>query len=110
MTTPLISILAIILLAAVGVTGDYFIKLSGSGQVYIIIKYFLIGMLIYAVSALGWFFVMKTTKISSLGIVYSVSTALLLFVIGVVYFKESYQPKDIIALIFGIISIILISK
>lgn len=106
----LLPIIGVVFLAGVGVLGDYFIKLSGSGSQYISISKFIVGMFLYALTALGWFFVMKEMKLGILGIFYSVTTAVLLVIVGVVFFKEHLSIYDITGIILGIISIILLSR
>ncbi|MBA3733293.1 EamA family transporter [Patescibacteria group bacterium] len=108
--SSLISFIIIICLAIVGVSADYFIKLSGNSEKYIIISYFFIGMVIYALTAFGWFYVMKNTRLSVLGIIYSVSTSVLLLMIGVIFFKEQLTVYNVIGVVLGIISIIFLFK
>ncbi|MBI4092851.1 MAG: transporter [Candidatus Kerfeldbacteria bacterium] len=103
-------ILVIILLSTVGVIGDYFIKLAGHGQRFIETKWFVIGFIIYASTAFGWFYVMKHIKLSSLGVIYSLTTVLLLVAIGVFSFHEKLNVYEIIGIIAAITSVILLSK
>lgn len=106
----LIPILIAISLAGIGVLADYFIKLSGSGVKYINYSYFFIGMVTYALTAFGWFYVMKHVKLSTLGIFYSVTTAILLALVGTILFGEHLNTYEIIGIILGIISIIILVK
>lgn len=110
MLKSILPILGVVVMAGVGVLGDYFIKISGSTDEYISIRYFLVGMAIYTLTAVGWFFVMKYIKISSLGIIYSVSTAILLALVGFIFFKEDMKIANIIAIVLGIISIVILAK
>jgi len=103
-------IIVVIFLAGIGTLGDYFIKLSGSGSKYIMYQPFFIGMIIYALTAIGWFYVMKHIKLGSLGIFYSLTTVILLIVIGAVLFKEQLNTYDILGLVLGIVSIILLAR
>jgi small multidrug resistance pump len=106
----IISLLIIILLSLIGVAGDFFIKLSGNGQKFIEPKLFLLGMLIYALTAFGWFFVMKNVKLSTLGVIYAISTAIFLTLVGIFYFREKLNHYEIVGIITGLISIILLGK
>ncbi len=105
--TPLI---VVVLLAGFGVVGDFFIKLSGGGSEYVRYKYFFSGVFVYALSSAGWFYVMKNIKLSSLGIIYSITTAILLTLLGVLFFKEQLDRYDIIGIFLGIISIVILTK
>ncbi len=100
----------IILVSLVGVLGDYFLKLSGSGSDYINIKLFLLGTVIYSSTAVGWFLIMKHVKLSSLGLIYSITMVLSLTIVGTLFFKESLSTYEIVGLITGIVSIILLAR
>ena len=106
----LIPIIAVILLAGIGTLGDFFIKLSGSGSKYMLYQPFIIGMFIYALTAVGLFYVMKHIKLGTLGIFYSLTTIILLAIIGAVFFKEQFNTYDIVGMALGILSIILLSR
>jgi len=106
----LIPILVIILLAATGVLGDYFIKLSGNGPRYINYPHFFVGMIIYALTAFGWFYAMKHIKLGTLGIFYSVTTVILLAFVGAVFFREHLNTYEIIGVTFGVASIIILAR
>ena len=100
----------VIFLAGVGVLGDFFIKLAGNGIKYINWPYFIIGLLIYALTAIGWFYVMKHLELNILGIFYSLTTVILLFIIGTLFFKEHVNNYELIGIVLGIISILLLSR
>ncbi len=103
-------IFGIILLSLAGVIGDFFIKLAGNGSKYMEAKWFVLGALVYAATAFGWFYVMKHIKLSSLGVIYSLSTVLLLVALGVFYFHEKLNVYEILGISAAIVSIILLSR
>ncbi len=106
----LFSLLLIVFLSLIGVIGDFFIKLSGSGTKFIELKWFIIGFVIYALTAFGWFYVMKNIKLATLGVFYAISTVIFLTIVGVFYFKEHLSVYEIVGIITGIISLILLGK
>lgn len=108
MNNLMLPFLIIILLSLIGVLGDFFIKLSGSGVKFIEYKWFIIGLLIYASTSFGWFFVMKYVKLSVLGVLYSISTALFLLILGVLFFKEKLNFYEYAGVLTAIISLILL--
>ena len=73
--------------------GDFFIKISGNSGKFVIWKYLILGILIYGLSAFGWFLIMKNSKLSILGAVNSVFTVLFLVLLGVFYFKDSLRVR-----------------
>lgn len=103
-------ILIVIGLSLVGVLGDYFLKLAGNGEKYVDVRWFIIGMLVYSSTAIGWFFVLKHMKLADLGIVYATTTVLALALVGVVAFKENLVWYEIVGLGAGLLSIFLLSR
>lgn len=105
-----LSIIITVFLSLVGVAGDFFIKLSGSGKKFIDLKWFILGLIIYSLTAFGWFFVMKNIKLSTLGVIYAISTILFLLLISIFYFKESLNIYEIVGMLLAIVSILLLSN
>jgi multidrug transporter EmrE-like cation transporter len=103
--------LIIVGLSLVGVLGDYFIKLSGNNaERYVDLKWFIVGLIVYSSTAIGWFFVMKHIKLSTLGVIYGVTTVVALTAVGIFFFKEHLNTYEIIGIIAGVSSIILLSR
>ncbi|MBI4426393.1 MAG: EamA family transporter [Candidatus Kerfeldbacteria bacterium] len=103
-------IMIVALLAVVGVIGDFFIKIAGHGPRFIEIKWFTIGFIIYASTAFGWFYVMKHIKLSSLGVIYALTTVLFLVAISVFYFHEKLNGYEIVGIIAAVVSLVLLSR
>lgn len=107
--TNTIAIFVTIFLAGMGVFGDYFIKLSSQHKQIISLP-FMIGTITYALTAVGWFYVMKYIKLGILGIFYTLTTTILLIIVGSIFFKEQLSQIDIIGIILGITSIIILAR
>jgi undecaprenyl phosphate-alpha-L-ara4N flippase subunit ArnF len=103
-----LSILITIILSLIGVAGDFFIKLAGNGKKFVELRWFFIGLIIYALTAFGWFFVMKNIKLSTLSVFYAISTVLFLTLTSVFYFKESLNIYEIAGIALAIVSIYLL--
>lgn len=98
-----------IFLAGIGVLGDYYINLAGErGKMDI--KWFVVGLIIYASTAFGWYFAMKHIKLSTLGVFYAVSTVLFLAFISVAYFKEPLNQYELIGILVAIASLFLLGR
>jgi len=106
----LIYLIGAVFLALVGVLGDFFINLAGEGKKFIELKWFVIGFLIYASTALGWFLVMKHIKLATLGVFYAVSTIVFLVIVGTFYFKEPINAYEIVGIITAIVSLIILGR
>ncbi len=105
-----IAIIIAILFSIFGVFGDYFINLAGESKKYIIWRWFLIGLIVYGSTAIGWFFAMKHIKLATLGVVYTVTTAIGLAIVGALFFHEKISPIEIFAIILAIIALLLMAK
>lgn len=110
MSIEKIAVLVTILLSAVGVLADYFLKLASDQAQSIQTRNFVLGFVIYSSTAFGWVFVMKHIKLASIGVVYSVSTALLLTALGVLVFKEALKWQEYVGVAMAVGSILLLSS
>lgn len=103
--------LIIVGLSLIGVLGDYFIKLSSNHPTKSIdIGYFIVGFITFSITSIGWFFVMKHIKLSTLGVIYGVTTIIALTLIGTLVFKENLSIYEIFGLILGLSSIFLLVR
>ena len=105
-----IAILITIFLSAVGVLADYFLKLASEDSNSLLSRHFYIGFLIYSSTAFGWVFVMKHIKLASIGVIYPVSTALLLTALGVLVFKEALKWQEYVGVAMAVGSMLLLSS
>jgi multidrug transporter EmrE-like cation transporter len=96
-------------LSLIGVIGDMFIKLSGSKKT-IDVKFLVLGIIIYASTAFGWFYVMKHIKLSTLGVVYAISTIIFLTLVSIFCFNERINYFEIIGIMLAIVSIIILAR
>ncbi|MEK7632903.1 MAG: transporter [Patescibacteria group bacterium] len=101
--------LIVILLAAAGAIGDFFIKLSGSGPRFDV-RLLAVGAIIYLSTIGGWFYALRHIKLSSLGAVYAITTVLLFVAIGVFYFHEKLSVYEIVGIIGAVASVLLLSR
>ncbi|BAZ85486.1 transporter [Dolichospermum compactum] len=98
-----------IALSSLGVIGDYFLKVASNNEISLKKSWFFIGVIILASTAFGWVYVMKHMKLATLGVVYSVSTVLLLASVGVIFFQESLNAYEIGGIVLAIAALILLS-
>ena len=110
MDKKLLALIITVGLALISVIGDYFINLAGEGRKDIVTRWFVIGLIIYASTAFGWFFVMKHIKLSTMGVYYAVPTIVFLALISVFSFKESINIYEVLGIILAILSVVLMAK
>src|SRR5262245_38393117 len=96
--------------SAVGVLGDYLLKLASARPEPLRSGWFYVGFAVYASTAFGWVFVMRHLKLATIGVVYSISMILLLTGIGVVAFRESLNAYEAVGLALAIASLILLVR
>ena len=110
MSSHSLAILITIGFSAVGVIGDYFLKLASQQASPLRSGWFYIGFAVYASTAFGWVIVMKHLKLAVVGVVYSVAMIVLLTAVGAIGFGESLGPREIAGVILAVASIVLLMR
>ena len=105
-----LAILVTIAFSALGVLGDYFLKLASQEEHSLRAAWFYVGFAIYASTAFGWLFVMKHLKLATISVLYSVSMVVLLTVIGTVVFRESLNYAEIAGLTLAVAALVLLAR
>jgi small multidrug resistance pump len=96
--------------SAVGVVGDYFLKLASAREQPLRSGWFYLGFALYASTAFGWVFVMRHLKLATIGVVYSVSMILLLTAIGVIFFRESLSYQEVAGIAMAVGALVLLMR
>jgi len=104
------ALLVAILLAGVGVFADYLLKLASDQQESVQSKWFWSGLLVYAAMAGGWVYVMRHLSFAQIGVVYSVSTVLLLTLVGVVVLREPLRGHEVLGAAMAVGSLLLLAR
>ena len=110
MESKALAVLVVVAFSGVGVLGDYFLKLASEEPSSLRSPWFALGFIVYASTAFGWVFVMKHLKLSTIGVVYSVSMILLLTAIGVVAFRESLNAYELAGLVMAVSALVLLTR
>ena len=104
------AVLVTVAFSVVGVLGDYFLKVASERDHPLQSGSFYLGFSLYASTAFGWVFVMKHLKLATISVLYSICMILLLTAIGVVAFRETLSPYEIIGLVLAAISLVLLMR
>jgi multidrug transporter EmrE-like cation transporter len=107
--TSLAAVVAVVM-SAVGITGDYFLKRASAGERPLVTWDFLAGLVLYASTAFAWVFVMRHLKLATIGVIYSVSMVLLLAGMGVLFFNESLNRTEVVGIALAIVSLVLLAR
>jgi len=110
MNSTNLAVLVTIAFSALGVLGDYFLKLASGKEYALKSSEFYIGFVIYGSTAFGWLYVMRHLKLATVGVVYSVSMVLLLTAIGVFRFKEALSGYEIAGIAMAVASLVLLVR
>jgi small multidrug resistance pump len=96
--------------AAVAVVGDWFLKLASQNPTPYGNRWFVGGCIIYSLCAFGWVFVMQHLKLATIGVVYSISTILMLTALGVFVFDETLTKSEWAGIACAVLSIVLLAR
>ncbi|QDV39244.1 DMT family transporter [Tautonia plasticadhaerens] len=107
---PLFPILVTAGFSAVGVLGDYLLKLASEQDRPLRSGWFYVGFAVYASTAFGWVHVMRHLKLATIGVVYSVSMILLLTAVGALAFREPLKPPEIVGIALAVASLVLLMR
>jgi small multidrug resistance pump len=105
-----LALLVTVAFSVVGVLGDYFLKLASAQEHSLQTRWFGLGFVIYASTAFGWVFVIKQLKLTTIGVIYSVSMVLLLTLIGGVLFHEALNAYEIAGLVMALAALVLLMR
>jgi drug/metabolite transporter (DMT)-like permease len=107
--TKLIALMIAISLSIITVISDSFIK-KASLERSVWNKWLVLGAIIYGLTAIGWVFVMKSMKLSTLGVIYGISCITILAIVSVFVFHEKISMIEIIGILLGVASIAILYK
>lgn len=89
--------------------GDYCIKLASGKPEGLLSAQFSIGAILYGTTAIGWFFLMKSQSLAMIGVLFSVSTMIMLAALGVFVFKEAFGWREAIGISLAIMAVAVMS-
>ena len=98
------------LMVIITIIGDYFIKKASLLQGLSGWKLILLGGLLYGISAIGWFWVYRTTKFFTVGAIHSFGIIIFTVLISLLIFKERINFWEAIGMTLGTIALIILIK
>jgi small multidrug resistance pump len=97
-------------LSLLAVVGDYFLKRASAAEAPFRTATFLIGFVIYASTAFGTVFVFRHLKLATSGVVYAMCLVLMLTVLGMVGFRETLKPAEMLGIVMAIGALVLLTR
>jgi multidrug transporter EmrE-like cation transporter len=102
--------LVAVVMSAVGIAGDYFLKRASQRDRPLPTPDFLVGLVLYGSTAFAWVFVMRHLKLATIGVIYSISMVLLLAAMGVLFFGESLSRTELAGIALAVLALILLAR
>ena len=108
MSRTQLGMLFIIALTLVGVCADAVLKMASAERSFLQSKWLFVGIGLSCTFAIGWVFLMRVMKLATAGVMYGVCSALLLCLIGVVFFEERLSQTELAGVFAAMIAIVLL--
>jgi drug/metabolite transporter (DMT)-like permease len=105
-----LAVIVTAVLSLLAVVGDYFLKRASAAEAPFRTGTFLIGFVIYASTAFGTVFVFRHLKLATSGVVYAVCLVLMLTVLGIVGFRETLKPVEMLGIAMALGSLVLLTR
>ena len=105
-----IAILVTAGLSLLAVIGDYFLKRASSAEAPFRTAAFVTGLVIYASTAFGTVYVFRHLKLATTGGIYAVCFVMMLTALGIVGFRETLRPTEILGLCMAVCAVVLLTR
>ena len=89
---------------------DYLLKRASNQAAERSVSLVLVGLFVYAGMAGGWVYVMRHLSFAQIGVVYSVSTVLLLTLVGTLVLKEPLRGHEVVGAAMAVGSLLLLAR
>lgn len=96
--------------AIVVIAGDIVLKVAADGQKSVWSGAVLAGCVIYAASAIFWFYAMRQVTLAQAGVAYSMLTLLALCAIGSVWFGEPLYMREYLGIVCALAAMVLLAR
>lgn len=96
--------------AMIVIVADTAIKVAADGTHTLSSSLLTGGIILYAISAVFWFFAMRHVSLLQAGVAYSMLTLLALAVIGAVFFDEALHAREYAGLGCALVAMVLLAR
>lgn len=97
--------LFIVALELISIFGDYLLKKASLQSGWAGWRQILLGGLIYGITAIGWFYVMRTFKLFTISVFHSLIVIALSILLSRFVFDEKISARELIGIALGLVSI-----
>ena len=110
LTPRVLAILITAGLSVLAVIGDYFLKRASSADAPFRTTAFITGFVIYASTAFGTVYVFRHLKLATSGGIYAVCLVVMLTLLGLIEFRETLRPTEILGLCMAVGALVLLTR
>lgn len=100
----------LVALSLLCVFADYLLKRAGDSSSPLRTRMFWAGTATYALTAPGWVYVLRHFKFATVGAAYCVILVLMMAVVGVVAFRETLSPSEVLGIGLAVAALVLLSR
>ena len=100
----------LVVVAVATLVGDYFIKTAALSPAGIHNPRLAIGAIVYGLTALGWFFLMRSHSLAMIAVIFTAMTTVVLAGMGYFLFDEGFRARDGIGVALAILALISMYK
>lgn len=103
------SIPILIAIALATLISDYLLRKATRASDGLCSSWFMGGAAIYGLLAFGWYFLMKSNSLASIGVMFSASTILLLAALGYFVFKEQFGIREALGVSLAFLAVVIMN-
>lgn len=89
--------------------GDYFLKMAAARPEGMASTWFAAGAFTYGLLSIGWYFLMKSNSLATIGVMFSASTIILLTALGYFVFNEQFGLREGLGVSLAVLSVVVMS-
>jgi drug/metabolite transporter (DMT)-like permease len=108
--TGLKSFLVLVSIASATLIGDYFIKRAAMSPAGIRSPELIAGALLYGLTAIGWFHLMKSQSLAMIAVTFTASTVIALSALGFFVFGEQFGRREALGVTFAVLAVMMVYK
>ncbi len=104
------SLLILALITSATLLGDFYIKRATIAPSGLRSSEFIAGGLLYGVTAIGWFHLMKNQSLAMIAVAFTASTVIALSALGYFVFGEEFGKREAVGVTFALLAVATVYK
>jgi drug/metabolite transporter (DMT)-like permease len=110
MSKPQLGLSLIVGLCVLGVLADIVLKIASTQRNLFVSRWLFAGLTLSCLFGLGWVLLMRVMKLATAGMFYGVASALMLCLVGIVFFEEHLTSREITGMAMAVVAMVLLSR